>query len=145
MTCFYTRARLYALAFTREPSTALGDVLSEVRAIIREREVALRPFVRPPAGSHAIYVANACRRLPRTTDGGDTVTTERVFWHRGANAASQKHRHYGDDSNDSLLPESAVFCGTWCSVTTTVEKTHLSGSGYSGYPLHTVPGMPKCR
>ena len=24
-----------------------------------------------------------------------------------------KNRHYGDDSNDSLLPKSAVFCGTW--------------------------------
>ena len=49
----------------------------------------------------------------RAADVGNLLTTERLFWHRGAHTAEPKHRPHGADSADSLLPKSAVFCGTW--------------------------------
>ena len=64
--------------------------------------------------------------VPRATDGGNTVTTERLFWHGGDYIVPAKIRHYGDDS---LLPHNSVSLCAHGSRAGTASGVTVDGPG----------------
>ena len=73
--------------------------------------------------------------LPRATNNGNLLTTERLFWHCGAHTAEPKLVPMGPIPP---MPDYqfvfAVFCGTWCDGPQRLQpEARLPGCG-----LHAV-------
>ena len=95
----------------------------------------VRPVI---GGQHAACTAAHTNERQRSAEGRVNAGTpfgHQVIFDNGGprNRCTRRPRWYSAKNNTMSRP-------AWAKV----GKPPLGGSGYSGYPLGTVPGMPKC-